>query len=443
MLTVTEVERIIRDGKSVEVVADGRGRGEGRLLLVVRNRGDEVASEWRVQWFQEGQRRRLKVGNAGKNGLSLKEALRRFGEVSKLIQDGLDPKLVYEEREREAERLKAEEAAKGSVQQLFETYVAHLQQRGRKSWAEVQRALLTAPSAAVTFLGKNTKAKDITPRAIQHLLKATHDRGPSMAAHLRAYLHGAFAFGIGREFDYTRAALTVTFDLTHNPVASVPRDAAAFLVGDRNLSSEEVGRVWHEFPEGVSERLGIALQLLLAVGGQRVQEVLSARRAEFNPLQATWVIPAARTKNHREHAIPLTPRAIGLFRRAEALAGKSEYLFPSDKDQGGPILATSLNRAASRFCQRVGMTVWTPRDIRRTCRTLMADAGEPAYLLNLHFNHGAQGVGEKHYDRSTHLDEKSALMVRWDALLGSCLGEEIGGKVVAFPGVKAVGIGEK
>lgn len=433
MLTVTEVERIIRDGKSVEVVADGRGRGEGRLLLVVRNRGEDVASEWRVQWFQEGQRRRIKVGNAGKNGLTLKEALRRFGEVSKLIQDGLDPKTVYEEREREAERLKAEEAAKGSVQQLFESYVEHLRQRGRKSWVEVQRALLTAPSAAVSFLGKNRKAKDVTPRDIQNLLKATHDRGPSMAAHLRAYLHGAFSFGIGREFDYTRTALTVTFDLSHNPVASVPRDSAAFQAGDRNLSREEVGRVWHEFPEGVSERLGIALHLLLAVGGQRVQEVLSAQRAEFNPLQATWVIPAARTKNHREHIIPLTPRAIALFRQAESLAGKSDYLFPSDKGQGGPILATSLNRAASRFCQRTSMPIWTPRDIRRTCRTLLADAGEPSYLLNLHFNHGAQGVGEKHYDRSSHVEEKRALMFRWDGLLASCIGEETGGKVVGFP----------
>ena len=80
------------------------------------------------------------------------------------------------------------------------------------------------------------------------------------------------------------------------------------------------------------------------------------------------------------------------------------------------------------------MPTWTPRDVRRTCRTLLADAGEPSYLLNLHFNHGAQGVGEKHYDRSSHVEEKRALMFRWDGLLASCIGEETGGKVVEFPG---------
>jgi integrase len=438
MLTVTQVERLIREGKNVEVVADGRGRGEGRLLLVVRSRGEAVYAEWRVQWFQDGQRRRLKIGNAGKNGLTLKEALEGFGEVSRLIQAGQDPKAVFEERQCEEERKKATEAAKGSVQQLFETYVAHLVQKGRRSSGEVERALLTAPQAAATLLGKLKKAKDVTPRDIQQILSATHDRGPSMAAHLRAYLHGAFSFGIGREFDYTRAALSVTFDLTHNPVASVPRDASAFQVGDRNLSREEVGRVWLEFPQGVSERLSIALHLLLAVGGQRVEEVLAAKRNEFNPVRTTWVLPPARTKNHREHIVPLTPRSIVLFRRAEALAGDSEYLFPGDKDQNRPILATSLNRAASRYCKRVGMAAWTPRDIRRTCRTLMADTGEPSYLLNLHFNHGTQGVGEKHYDRSTHLEEKRTLMGRWDALLSSCIGEETGGKVVDFPNKRIV-----
>jgi len=267
MLTVTQVERLIREGKNVEAVADGRGRGEGRLLLVVRSRGETVYAEWRVQWFQEGQRRRLKIGNAGKNGLTLKEALEHFGEVSRLIQAGQDPKVVFEEREREEERRKAAEAAKGSVQQLFETYVAHLRQKDRRSWGEVERSLLTAPHAAATLLGKLKKAKDVTPRDIQQILKETHDRGPSMAAHLRAYLHGAFAFGIGREFDYTREALNVTFDLSHNPVASVPRDASAFQAGDRNLSREEVGKVWHEFSVGVSESLGLAMQLLLAVGG--------------------------------------------------------------------------------------------------------------------------------------------------------------------------------
>ena len=38
-------------------------------------------------------------------------------------------------------------------------------------------------------------------------------------------------------------------------------------------------------------------------------------------------------------------------------------------------------------------------------------------MLNKHFNHGDQGVGERHYDRSAHMREKIEVMNIWNSLL--------------------------
>jgi hypothetical protein len=53
----------------------------------------------------------------------------------------------------------------------------------------------------------------------------------------------------------------------------------------------------------------------------------------------------------------------------------------------------------------------------RIARTLLADQQVLSYLLNINFNHGKQEVGEKHYDRSSHLAEKLEVMEMWEKAL--------------------------
>ncbi len=244
-----------------------------------------------------------------------------------------------------------------------------------------------------------------------------------MAAHLRSYLHSAFAFGMGDEFSYTRPRQDVSFELTSNPAAAVPRDPDAFCAGERHLSSSEVGRVWHGISD-CEQQTGLALKLILAVGGQRVQEVVFARRTEFDLDARLWTLPAERVKNGREHVVPLSERACAILREALHVAGDSDFLFPKRGKPEAHMPCTSLNRAAHRIAERLGMAPWSPRDLRRTSRTWLSEAGEDDGVLDRHFNHGfGNSVGQKHYDRAQHLEEKRAVMARWDRLLALALGE--------------------
>ena len=45
----------------------------------------------------------------------------------------------------------------------------------------------------------------------------------------------------------------------------------------------------------------------------RTGEVVGARWSEIDLESNTWIIPAARMKSHREHRVPLSPRAVELL----------------------------------------------------------------------------------------------------------------------------------
>ena len=345
------------------------------------------------------------------------DLLRTIKQNQKL---GMKPRTLKELREAIAleEKKKMET---GSVEALFEAYSSHLRREGKSSWREVRRALVVKgkyPSAA-DVLGRSKKASDVNVKDIQKALVAVHARAPSMAAHLRAYLHGAFSWGISREYDYARARQDVYFSITHNPVASIPRNSSAFRASDRVLNNEEIKDVWCCLDNYCTELLSDLIRLILAVGGQRVKEVAHSEVKEFDLGNSIWTIPCKRTKNNREHVVALSVRAVDILKK---YIGNKVYVFESKN--GKPVETTSINKAISRYCVKNKVERWTPKDLRRTCRTILSEHGVPPHVLNWHFNHGYQGVGEKHYDRASHYNEKKVLMQKWEDILTKILSDK-------------------
>jgi len=327
---------------------------------------------------------------------------------------------TYKEMREARQYALKEERDVGNVEDLFKGYVEHLKEQKKASWKEVERSLLVSPMAipAADSLGRHRAANAIASREIQRVLEQVHVDAPSMAAHLRTYLHGAFAYGISREFDYFRSNQRVKFDLKVNPVSVIPRNAAAYKARDRYLNWEEIKAVWEKMDKYCTAHTASFYKLILSVGGQRVKEVLEAPFSEFDLDEKLWLIPGSRTKNGRDHLVPLTDRAAGII---ESLKGNSPFLFPKRWRPKETMPCTSINSIVKNFCSKEAVDVWRPSDIRRTCRTHLSEAGIAPHMLNWHFNHGEQGVGEKHYDKAHHLADKRVVMELWDNLLEDCL----------------------
>ncbi len=418
--TVKQIEKVIRSGET-KILTEDAPKGTGKLALRVR----KYSAEWLFQYYVNGKRKMMKVANAhGAGSLTLAAARAKADEFRTMLVDGLDPKAELQRQEAEAEKERRELESQGTVEQLFQNYIEDLKHRGKTTWAQVERSLLTGKYNAAKALGRKVKANQVTTADIKKYLGSIHRRGSASSAdHTRSYLHSAYQYGMVIENDYVQAS-EVNFSIEFNPVAAIRVDKQAKKVGNRVLSEDEIRSIFNEMTipgNHVSLPVARVLQLMVSVGGARVKECVEARKDEFDLEQKRWNLTPDRTKNDKFHALPLSDRATRII-ESQLENNDSEFLFPGT-DPSKPIMYTSLRQAITRFHKKHDREHWSPRDIRRTIRTKLADAGEPDHRLDIFLNHGRSGVGQKHYDRSLHLKSKTKTMLVLDKVLSRILGD--------------------
>jgi integrase len=153
-----------------------------------------------------------------------------------------------------------------------------------------------------------------------------------------------------------------------------------------------------------------AIVELLALTGQRREEVACLHWEELDLAQRTWTIPKARTKNAKAHIVHLSRQALAVLKCA---------------DQRGPFVFTLLGtkpfqdfaRAKRRLDQLSGVTGWRLHDLRRTCVSGMARLGTAPHVADKILNHQAgtiSGVAAV-YQRHDFLAERQEALERWGA----------------------------
>jgi integrase len=167
----------------------------------------------------------------------------------------------------------------------------------------------------------------------------------------------------------------------------------------------------------------LALKLILATG-QRVEEVLHACWDEFSGDLTLWTIPGDRRKTRNKtaepHLVPLTDLHRGLLAEARSLSGDSKHLFPA-KNRSEPLRHDSLNHAVRRFIGASGMGSFSPRDLRRTFKTLGGSFGISLEMRNRLQGHALTDVGSVHYDRYGYLTQKREAMESFSYRFGLVL----------------------
>jgi integrase len=112
---------------------------------------------------------------------------------------------------------------------------------------------------------------------------------------------------------------------------------------------------------------------LLAVTGQRREEVAGMRWSELDLVNRTWNIPGARTKNGRPHIVHLSDLAMAIIAevpRFKPVAGK-DFVFSTK----GDVSVRGFDYAKNRMVMPADD--WTLHDLRRTVTTGMASLGIP------------------------------------------------------------------
>ncbi len=189
---------------------------------------------------------------------------------------------------------------------------------------------------------------------------------------------------------------------------------------NRALTVAEIGRVFTAFNDNAASftrenYLAVAILITVAV---RKGELLAARWAEFDIDAALWSIPGERTKTGASITVPLAPPVIEWLEELHVRACGSEFVFPRRRkaanERAEHTNLSTLNAAINKLHKLdkfQEVEPFTVHDLRRTCRTLLAEAGVPGHIAERCLNHKVKGV-EGIYDRYDYLDERREALAK-------------------------------
>jgi integrase len=297
-----------------------------------------------VQYKHNGQNRRLSLGAV--DTLSLAKARGLARDTLARVRIGQDPA-----GERLAERGRAAESFGALLPNYLKTKRAELKPR---SMIEVDRFL--------TVYAKDLHARPVASidrRAIAiELARIADKHGHGASNRFRAALSGFLGWLL-------REGVVET-----NPVlaTNVRPEAGA---RDRVLTDGELAAIWNA--TGTGSQFDAIVRLLILLGCRR-DEVGGLRWSEIDLEAGLIVLPSERTKNSREHRIPLAPATLEILKRQPRRQTDGE---PSDfvfgRGQRGYSGWSKSQRELNARLVEAGTPIenWRLHDFRRSLSTTL------------------------------------------------------------------------
>jgi integrase len=360
--------------------------------------------------FQMGGRgsptRRATIGQHGRPWTA-DDARERAKDLLFMIHKGIDP--LEEERKRQQDsedgKREAERLAFADYADLFgRLYVDRHALRSADEIKAVFRRDLTPHF-------KRRSIASIRRGEITSRLDAIVERSPSAAVKAHKWLRKMFLWAINRG------------DVAASPMEGMPPPAKD---GERNryLKGDELRAVWL-----AAEKLGepyTSFVRMLILTGQRLREVAFMGWSEIDLEKGHWHIPGARTKNKRDHLVPLPPQVVAIL----------SARFPDKKLRKGPVFTTDgkkpingfskpkrkLDEAVTAALAEIKseelpiMQPWVLHDLRRSFSTGGQALGFSRDLMHATINHisgGKRGSLDRVYQLHDYYAEKVTVMASW------------------------------
>ncbi len=404
VLTADIVERARATSRLVELV-DTHPKANGLTLRITTSGAKSWSTRFRLA--ETGERRRIQLGRYP--AVSLSSARDKALEVHGKAAKDIDPA-----KERKAKRAAADKAKLETLSVLAERYFeAAAKGRHRRNGKPKRESALKLEryywlKHIEPAFGKKS-VHDIKRGDIQ---AAVDKAKPSTGRQMRALLQRLFTYGRWLEI------------LDHDPSHFVETDA--WESRDRVLVESELRAIWQVLDEPskridakINEGLAAAIKLC-ALTLQRRGEVAGITLAEIDIPSRLWILPGARTKNKRTHAVPLSSAAISVIQSVkERLPTDATHLFPSARGAAKTIQAATLTRAFIEAAKAAKLTNTRLHDLRRTGATTLTSErlGIGRFTVSAVLNHasdtGNAAAVTAVYDRNDHLPQKRAALDAW------------------------------
>jgi integrase len=289
------------------------------------------------------------------------------------------------------------------VEDLLEMFIVQRLSQNR-SGGEISRLLRR--EVGKPWAGRSIH--EINKRDVVEVVTAIEQRGAPIAANKALKATKTFLrWCVGRAV------------LDQSPAEGVPLPSKE-VARDRVLDDNELAHVIL-----AARKIGGpygAIVELLALTGQRREEVARLQREELDLARRVWTLPKTRTKNAKVHVVHLSEQSMAVLKRAEQTG---LYVFSLLGTKPFP----GFSRAKRRLDQLSGVTGWRLHDLRRTCVSGMARLGIAPHVADKILNHQSgtiSGVAAV-YQRHEFLSERQEALERWGTHVAHIVAEASNG----------------
>jgi integrase len=403
-LTALKVEQIKPRPVRIEIP----DAGQPGLYLVVQPSGSK---SWAVRYRNTaGQQRKYTLDKF----CSLETARKLTRKALDEIAEGGDPAAAKQIR-MAAERAKSpdDDNTFGAVARRFINQYARGREKKLRSWQEVARLLGLRPHPedqkqllaidggladrwGKRHIGEITR-RDVIAQVDGIAEKIIEDGGTGVSANRTlAAIRKLFNWAVSKDM------------IAISPCGGVVRPVQEES-RDRKLSDDEIRWFWQACDKlsapsddkrtGESV-FGYAFKLLLLTG-QRRREIGRMTEAELNLETRTWSLSKERTKNKRDHVVPLSSVAVEIIKAIPRIKNKLGFKFCINgetavsgwsraKDQLDELMLEAARQEAKERAEdpsKVKIEPWRIHDLRRTAATRMAQIGTAPHVVEAVLNH--------------------------------------------------------
>lgn len=392
----SEIQKLLKAGKAVKKQVE---RG---LYFRVSNEGTGF---WILRYTVNKKRREVTLGRYGKKAdeLTLKQARDEAANKRAEINKGADPV---------AENKRLSKASFKTVNDIAQKWLK-ICDRELKNPQIPERVYRKEIAPVIGDLA----VTKVEPTDILGVIEKINDsKRPTIANDALAYCKQIFNRAIKEGA------------IKYNPAGALSiKDAGGSEKSrTRYLTIEELKitlRIMRENSHTFTRENYLAFCLLLVLG-VRKGELIAAKWSEFDFDKSIWHLPMERTKTDKAISIPLSPMILPWFQELSIRANGSEFLFPARRasKRRGYISDDTLNHALAKLFGNdgyikkskkelanvlgdAGIEHFVIHDLRRSCRSLLAENKVLPHIAEKCLNHKLKGV-EGIYDHYDYFEER-------------------------------------
>jgi len=377
--------------------------GDGNNLFlqvsISKTNSKQINRSWIFRYTTSG--RAIEMGLGSLKVIGLKEAREQSREYCALRLHGIDPR-----EHRDAQRAAAAAASMKSItfEAAAQAYIAaHRDEwRSEKHAQEWPSSLRRHVFPTLGSLPVATIDTTLVVKALESVWQSAPETGARLRGRIEAILDWATVGGY-RSGD--------------NP-ARWNGHLEYLLAAPRKRRVEHLPAMpWREVPmfmeklrtiDGVAAR---AFEFLILTAA-RTAEICGATWDEVDMAAKVWAIPASRTKAHREHRVPLSPRCMQILKEVHTIAHHGQHLFPSIKGGLG-------ESALRKLLTSLGHNNITVHGFRSSFRDWAGESTNfPREVCEAALAHATGDRVERAYRRSDALEKRRKLMEAWAGFLG-------------------------